>query len=311
MKNTPLSLITGGAGFIGSNLARTLLRKGHKIIVFDNFSSGSINNLKDFKKQIKIVKGDVTNFKALLKTMKGVDYVYHHAALVSVAESMAKPQETHKINLMGTSNVLEAARLCGVKKVLLASSSAVYGNGRKMPYKEDYPTDCRSPYAATKLMGEELLKTYYKSYGLNTVIVRYFNVFGPGQAANSPYAAVIAKFIDNIKKGTPLNINGDGKQTRDFVFIDDVVNATLLVMKKGKSGEIYNIASGKSYTLLTLVSLLENITGKKINRIFKSVRLGDVKKSSANIAKIKNLGFTPSFSFENALEVMFNKSSAN
>ena len=298
------SLITGGAGFIGSHLAKKLLSLGHKVIVYDNFSSGSLENLKEIKDRIKIIKGDVNDFKTLSKAAKGVDCLYHYAALVSVAQSMEEPAKTHKINTEGTANALEAARLNGVKKVLLASSSAVYGNGKKTPYREDGPTDCRSPYAVSRLIGEELLKTYYKAYGLKTYAVRYFNVFGPGQSPDSPYAAVTAKFLDAVKNGGAFTIDWDGRQSRDFVFVEDVVSATVLVMQKGKPGEVYNIASGKTYTLLRLASLIEALSGKKMKRVFKPKRAGDVKKSAADINKIKKLGFKPAFTLEKGLKAM-------
>ena len=300
-----VSFITGGAGFIGSRLAEKLTEKGHKVVIYDNFSSGDIKNLSAIKNKIKIVKGDITDFKKLKQAMKDADYVYHHAALVSVAQSMEEPVETHKINIEGVNNVLEAARLNGVKRVLLASSSAVYGNGKDIPYKETAQTDCRSPYAASKLIGEELLKCYFKAYGLETVCVRYFNVFGPKQNPNSPYAAVIAKFMDLVKRGDAFFIDWDGKQSRDFVFIDDVADATILAMKKGKAGEVYNVASGRTYTLLNLAKEIENISGKKMKRVFKPKRAGDIKKSAADITKIKKLGYKAKVSLREGLKKIF------
>lgn len=297
-----ISFITGGAGFIGSRLAEKLTQKGHKIIVYDNFSSGDVKNLSKIKNKIKIVKGDITDFKKLKQAMKGVDCVYHHAAMVSVAQSMEEPAKTHKINIEGTNNVLEAARLNGVKRVLLASSGVVYGNGKELPYKETALTDCRSPYAASKLIGEELLKSYFKAYGLETVCVRYFNVFGPKQNPNSPYAAVIAKFMDLAKRGNTFFIDWDGKQSRDFVFIDDVADATILVMEKGKAGEVYNVASGKTYTLLKLAKEIEAIAGKKMKRVFKPKRAGDVKISAADITKITQLGYKAKVSLKEGLK---------
>lgn len=297
-----ISFITGGAGFIGSRLAEKLTQKGHKIIVYDNFSSGDVKNLSKIKNKIKIVKGDITDFKKLKQAMKGVDCVYHHAAMVSVAQSMEEPAKTHKINIEGTNNVLEAARLNGVKRVLLASSGVVYGNGKELPYKETALTDCRSPYAASKLIGEELLKSYFKAYGLETVCVRYFNVFGPKQNPNSPYAAVIAKFMDLAKRGTTFFIDWDGRQCRDFVFIDDVADATILVMEKGKAGEVYNVASGKTYTLLKLAKEIEAIAGKKMKRVFKPKRAGDVKNSAADITKITQLGYKAKVSLKEGLK---------
>ena len=222
--------------------------------------------------------------------------------MVSVAQSMEEPAKTHKINIEGTNNVLEAARLNGVKRVLLASSSAVYGNGKDIPYKETSGTDCRSPYAASKLIGEELLKCYFKAYGLETVCVRYFNVFGSKQNPNSPYAAVIAKFMDLAKRGTTFFIDWDGRQCRDFVFIDDVADATILVMEKGKAGEVYNVASGRTYTLLNLAKEIENISGKKMKRVFKPKRAGDVKNSAADITKITQLGYKAKVSLKEGLK---------
>lgn len=300
-----VSFITGGAGFIGSRLAEKLTEKGHRVVIYDNFSSGDIKNLSAIKNKIKIVKGDITDFKKLKQAMKGADYVYHHAALVSVAQSMQEPAQTHKINIEGANNVLEAARLNGVKRVLLASSSAVYGNGKDIPYKETAQTDCRSPYAASKLIGEELLKCYFKAYGLESVCVRYFNVFGPKQNPNSPYAAVIAKFMDLAKNGDAFFIDWDGRQSRDFVFIDDVADATILVMEKGKAGEVYNVASGRTYTLLNLAKEIENISGKKMKRVFKPKRAGDVKKSAADITKIKKLGYKAKVPLREGLKKIF------
>lgn len=300
-----ISFITGGAGFIGSRLAEKLTEKGHQVIVYDNLSSGDLKNLSEIKSKIKIVKGDISDFKKLKQAMRGADYVYHHAALVSVAQSMQEPVETHKINIEGTANVLEAARLNGVKRVLLASSSAVYGNGKDIPYKEASPTDCRSPYAASKLIGEELLKCYFKAYGLETVCVRYFNVFGPKQNPNSPYAAVIAKFMDLAKRGDAFFIDWDGKQSRDFVFIDDVADATILAMEKGKAGEVYNVASGKTYSLRDLAREIETVAGKKMKRVFKPKRAGDIKKSAADIAKITKLGYKAKTSLKEGLKEIF------
>ncbi len=302
--NNTVSFLTGGAGFISSHLAEKLVKKGHRVIIYDNFSTGNIENLTAIKDKIEIIKGDINDFQTLCQAMKGADYVYHHAALVSVAQSMEEPANTQKINIEGTNNVLEAARINGVKKVLLASSSAVYGNGTDIPYKESAKTDCRSPYAASKLIGEELLKCYFKAYGLDTVCVRYFNVFGPGQSANSPYAAVIAKFMDLAKQGEKFLIDWDGLQSRDFVFIDDVTEATILAMEKGEPGEVYNIASGRTYTLLKLAEEIENLFGKKIERVFRPKRAGDIKESAADISKISALGFKAEFSLEEGLKRM-------
>ncbi|MGN1058436.1 MAG: NAD-dependent epimerase/dehydratase family protein [Candidatus Avelusimicrobium sp.] len=218
MKHTTC-LITGGAGFIGSHIARALINKGHTVLVFDNFSSGSMANLAPVADKIHIIKGDICNFNALLGAFEGVDYVFHQAALVSVPQSVQEPLQTWQINVQGTANVLEAARQKGVKRVMFACSSAIYGNGPDLPYKETAPKDCQSPYALSKLMGLELCQMYTRVYGLETVPLIYFNVFGNGQNPHSPYAAVIAKFMQLAAEGKPLGIDWDGCQSRDFVHV--------------------------------------------------------------------------------------------
>ncbi len=298
-------LITGGAGFIGSHLAKELLKRGQKVVIFDNFSSSDGSLLKPVKKQVKIINGDVRDFAAVIKAVKGADYVLHHAALVSVPQSVKNPQLTKEINTDGTFNVLFAARMAKVKRVIFASSSAVYGNKAKTPNKESAKTNPNSPYAETKLQGEALCKMFYHFYGLECVILRYFNVFGAGQNPASPYAAVVAKFYDCLKADLPLTINGDGKQTRDFVFVDDVVKANLLAATKAKAGEVYNVSGGKAYTLLQLAAIMQKVTGKKANIIFAPQREGDIKKSSADITKIKKAGFKPSITLRRGLEIIF------
>ncbi len=233
-------LITGGAGFIGSHLARTLIARGQRVTVLDDLSGGSLDNLSSVQDKIHFIKGDICHFATVAQACSGVDYVLHHAALVSVAESMQDPQKTMQININGTQNVLEAARQAGVKRVVFASSSAVYGNSPALPYAETTPTDCQSPYAWSKQAGAELCQLYTKAYGLPTVILRYFNVFGTGQNANSAYAAVIAKFMQLAADNQPLGIDWDGLQSRDFVHVSDVVQANLLAAEKGIPGEIYN-----------------------------------------------------------------------
>lgn len=284
-------LVTGGAGFIGAHIARRLVELEQKVIIFDNFSSSSITKIKDIKSKVRVIKGDVRGFGALKKAFKNVDYVLHHAALVSVPRSVKEPALTQAVNVEGTFNVLLAAHEAGVKKVVFASSAAVYGNGKKTPYKETSATDCRSPYAASKLMGEELCKMFYNVYGLNTVALRYFNVYGQGQSASSPYSAVIAKFTDFAKNSDTFNIDWDGKQSRDFVFVADIVAANLLAAEKGKGGEVYNVSGGKTLSLLTLAGVIEKVYGKKMKRKFCPKRAGDVKDSSADTSKIKKLGF--------------------
>ena len=248
------------------------------------------------------IKADICDYSNVLKACNGVNYILHHAALISVAESMEKPQETAKINVQGTVNVLEAARQCGVKRVVFASSAAVYGTRPELPYSETTPTDCQSPYAWSKQVGAELCQLYTKAYGLGAVALRYFNVFGPGQNPNSAYAAVIAKFMQLAAEGKPLGIDWDGLQSRDFVNVKDVIQANLLAATKGVPGEIYNVASGRTYTLLELADTIEKVSGKKLERISRPKRPGDVHESSADISKIRVLGFIPSVTLEEGLQ---------
>jgi len=298
-------LVTGGAGFIGSHIVKELVRQGQKVTVLDDLSGGKLENLVSVQDKITFIKGDICNFSTVLKACQGTHFLLHLAALISVAESMAKPQETAQINVQGTVNVLEAARQCGVKRVVFSSSAAVYGTRPELPYKETTPIDCQSPYAWSKQAGAELCQLYTKAYGLEAVALRYFNVFGPGQNPNSAYAAVIAKFMQLAVENKPLGIDWDGLQSRDFVSVKDVVQANLLAAMKGVPGEIYNVASGRTYTLLELADTIEKVSGRKLERISRPKRLGDVHESSADISKITALGYKPSVTLEDGLEEMW------
>lgn len=297
--------ITGGAGFIGSHLVKELVRQGQRVTVFDNLSGGKLENLTAVKDKITFIQGDIRDFGALVQASQGVDYILHHAALISVAESMAKPQETADINVQGTVNVLEAARINGVKRVVFASSAAVYGTRPELPYTENTSIDCQSPYAWSKQSGAELCQLYTKAYGVDAVALRYFNVFGPGQNPNSAYAAVIAKFMQLAADNKPLGIDWDGLQSRDFVNVKDVVQANLLAATKAIPGEIYNVASGRTYTLLELADTLEKVSGRKLARVSRPKRPGDVHESSADISKIKAIGYAPSVTLEEGLREMW------
>ena len=298
-------LVTGGAGFIGSHLVKELVRQGQKVTVLDNLSGGKLENLEPVKDKITFIQGDICDFDTVLAACKDKDYVLHLAALISVAESMAKPQETAAINVQGTVNVLEAARQCGVKRVVFSSSAAVYGTRPELPYREDTLIDCQSPYAWSKQVGAELCQLYTKAYGLEAVALRYFNVFGTGQNPNSAYAAVIAKFMQLAAENKPLGIDWDGLQSRDFVSVKDVVQANLLAATCGVPGEIYNVASGHTYTLLELADTIERISGRKLERVSRPKRPGDVHESSADISKIKALGYSPSVTLEEGLREMW------
>ena len=298
-------LITGGAGFIGSHLVRELVQQGQKVTVLDNLAVGKLENLVGLQKKIHFIEGDICDYSDVLDACSEVDYVLHHAASVSVAESLEKPQETAEINVQGTVNVLEASRLSGIKRVVFASSAAVYGTRSELPYTENTPTDCQSHYAWSKQAGTELCQLYTKIYGLETVSLRYFNVYGTGQNLHSAYPAVIAKFIQLAAEGKPLGIDWDGLQSRDFVHVKDVVQANLLAATKAVPGEIYNVASGRSYTLLELADTVEKISGKKLERISRPKRPGDVHESSADISKICALGYVPQITLEEGLKEMW------
>lgn len=285
-------VVTGGAGFIGSHIIKELVSRGQQVVAVDDFSTGSLSNLSSVQQKIKIVSADICDFSALLKAFQGADYVLHHAALVSVPRSVEEPQLTWQINVSGTLNVLEAARQAGVKRVVFASSCCVYGTSSK-PCKETSPKHPGSPYALSKQIGEELCRFYTQMYGLETVCLCYFNVYGAGQNPNGAYAAVIAQFLQRALNGEPVRIDGTGRQSRDFIAVEDVARANILTAKKGVPGETYNVACGKSYSLLALLRLIEQTTHQKLARTFAPSRAGDVRTSSADISKISRLGFTP------------------
>lgn len=305
MQGTFHWLVTGGAGFIGSHLVRELVARGQQVSVLDNLSGGKLENLASVADKIHFIQGDICDFSDVLDACGGVDYVLHHAALISVAESMEKPQETGEINVQGTINVLEAARQSRVKRVVFASSAAVYGTRPELPYKETTPIDCQSPYAWSKQAGAELCQLYTKAYGLEAVALRYFNVYGTGQNPNSAYAAVIAKFMQLAAENKPLGIDWDGLQSRDFVSVKDVVQANLLAAQKGVPGEIYNVASGRTHTLLELADTIEKVSGRKLARVSRPKRAGDVHESSADISKIRAIGFEPRVTLEEGLREMW------
>ncbi|MBR3632720.1 MAG: SDR family NAD(P)-dependent oxidoreductase [Elusimicrobiaceae bacterium] len=298
-------LITGGAGFIGSHLARTLVEQGQQVTVLDDLSSGNLHNLAPIADKIRFIQGDICQLEQVADACKGVDYVLHHAALVSVAESVQDPQKTARINVLGTQHVLEAARQHQVKRVVFASSSAVYGTRTELPYTEQTPTDCQSPYAWSKQAAAELCQLYTRLYGLETIVLRYFNVFGVGQNPHAAYAAVIAKFMQLAAANQPLGIDWDGLQRRDFISVQDVVQANLLVTQKGQPGQTYNVASGTTYTLLELADVIEKICGHKLSRLSRPKRPGDVHDSAADISKLRALGFTPKVSLAQGLQEMW------
>lgn len=292
-------LITGGSGFIGSNLSKELLSKGYEAHLLDLSDKPAIKlNGATFH------RGSITHADVVDSAAEGCEAVFHEAALISVQESIRNPEKFRKVNIEGTRNVLEACRKNDVKKVILASSAAVYGDEPTLPKTENSKLEPKSPYAESKIQNEKDARTYFEEYGLETVCLRYFNVFGKGQDPNSPYSGVISKFLDcAIRKKQPT-IYGDGTQTRDFVFAKDVVNANFLAMeKKGIGGEIFNIATGKETSLLELWKEIEEISGFKSKPEFAPEREGDISRSVASIEKAKKmLGYEPEYSIREGLE---------
>jgi UDP-glucose 4-epimerase len=296
-------LITGGAGFIGSHIASELVRRGEDVVIIDNLYTGKIGRLSSIMDKIMFVKGDIRDLGFLKKEFKGVDYVFHHAALISVTESMEKKDEYHDVNVIGTRNVLEAARINKVKLVTMASSCAVYGDA-KVPMREDMEVKPISIYAINKHDDERLCKEYYEKHGLKTIIFRYFNVFGPGQDPSSPYAGVISIFIRKILNGETPTIYGDGKQTRDFVFVKNIVQANLLACKATSGfGEVYNIGSEHEVSVNNLVKLINKELKKKIRPDHAPERAGELRRALADSSKARKvLGFKPSVKFEEGLK---------
>ncbi|MBT4272904.1 SDR family oxidoreductase [archaeon] len=281
-------VITGGAGFIGSNLAEELMNQDEKVVVIDNLSTGSISNLKPFLDKIEFIEGSILDLELLNKIIEKGDIIYHQAAIPSVIRSVKNPIKSSEVNIQGTLNVLLSARENNADRVIFASSSSVYGDSKTLPKVETMLTNPKSPYALTKLTGEYYMKLFYELYGLKTFTLRYFNVFGPKQNPNTQYSAVIPKFIRIFQNREKPVIYGDGKQTRDFSYITNVVQANILCSKINEGyGEIFNVACGQRYSLNELIEQLNKIFNKKIEPIYKEDRQGDVKHSLADISKIK------------------------
>jgi UDP-glucose 4-epimerase len=296
-------LVTGAAGFIGSNIVQELVARGDEVRALDNLSTGRMANLESLESQIEFVREDIQNAEAVAEAVRGVDYVLHQAALPSVPRSVEDPLASHEANATGTLNVLIAARDAGVKRVVYASSSAVYGNSPTLPKQEDMPTDPLSPYAVNKLAGEQYCKVFTVLYGLPTVALRYFNVFGPRQDPTSQYAAAIAAFVTTMLQGRPPTIYGDGLQSRDFTYVSNVVTANLLACEREEAvGCTVNIACGQRITLLDLVAEINNLLGTAIEPIFAPERPGDVKHSLADISRARaTLGFEPAIGLREGL----------
>jgi len=329
MKKT---IVTGGAGFIGSHLAEELAKRGYHVTVLDDLSTGKLENLSWLMRrpiaseelrdstspknippsspswergggkgvEANFIRGSITNLSLLLKLFRGIDYVFHQAAIPSVPRSTKNPLVCHEANITGTLNVLLAARDNGVKKVIYASSSSVYGDTPNLPKNETMLPNPQSPYAVTKLAGEYYCQVFKQIYDLDTVCLRYFNVYGPRQTPNTQYAAVIPLFIRRLSESKPPIIYGGGNQTRDFTFIRDIIGANIIAAESSAIG-IFNIAKGESITINELARLLASLMGRNIEPIHKGPRSGDIRYSLADISRARAIGYEPQYSLEEGL----------
>ena len=289
-------LVTGGAGFIGSHLVRTLAAAGETVRVLDDLSTGRVENLDGATGDVELVKGDVRDPLAVGKALADVEVVHHLAALPSVARSVADPLRSHQVNVEGTLNLLLEARDAGARRLVYASSSSVYGDTPALPKHEEMPVVPRSPYAAAKLAGEAYCRAFARVYPLETVCLRFFNVFGPHQDPASPYAAVVPRVVTRMLAGEPAEINGDGRQTRDFTYVANAVAACRLAAAAGPEavGEAMNVGCGERISVLDLVGLVNDLLGRRIQPAFRPARDGDVRDSQAAIAKAgRLLGYQP------------------
>ena len=298
-------LVTGGAGFVGSNLVDALLREGAGVTVLDNLSTGRLENLEGVERQIEFKQGDIRDIETVKSLCYGCDIVFHQAAVVSVPKTVEDPLTSAAVNDTGTLNVLEAARNAGVKRVVLASSCAVYGNDPKLPKQEHMVVRPQSPYALQKYTNEMNAGLYYELYGLETVCLRYFNVFGPRQDPTSPYSGVISIFMASAAQGRQPIIYGDGTQYRDFVFVNDVAKANLLAAAADKAkGHVYNIGTGQYVTINALWKKISDMAATDLNPIYVEPRAGDILESVADIGRARaELGYEVNYSFDDGLQL--------
>jgi UDP-glucose 4-epimerase len=296
-------LVTGGAGFIGSHIVETLVRRGDRVRVLDNLSTGHLSNLEGFRDRIEFIEGNVTDAKIVADAVEGVDCVFHEAALASVPLSVERPLESHAACATGVVTLLDAARRGGVRRVVYAASSAAYGDQPTSSKRETDLPNPLSPYAAAKLSGELYCQAFFSSFGLETVAIRYFNVFGPRQDPNSQYSAVIPLFITSMLAGRQPVIYGDGRQSRDFSFVANVVHANLLAADAPTvAGRTINAADGRSIDLLTLLEAINRLLGTKVQARFDPPRPGDVRESQADITLARRLlGYEPQVDFEEGM----------
>jgi len=297
------ALVTGGAGFVGGHLCEGLLAAGWRVRVLDDLSTGREENLESVRDRIELEKGDVRDPETVARAVEDVEVVFHEAAVPSVSRSVADPLGTHAVNASGTLALLEGARRGGVRRVVYAASSSAYGDTRVLPKTESMPANPRSPYALQKYTGEVYCRLYTELYGLETVSLRYFNIFGPRQDPRSQYAAVIPRFITSALRGEPPQIHGDGRQTRDFTFVADAVHANLCAADApGAVGRVVNVAAGRRTSLLELWSAIRRITGATVEPRFTSPRPGDVRDSLADLDRAQTLlGYAPQVSLTEGL----------
>jgi nucleoside-diphosphate-sugar epimerase len=296
-------IVTGGAGFIGSHIVEELAQQKHEVVIFDNLFSGKTKNIQPFlkKKDISFVEGTITDLPLLKKNFEEANGIFHEGAIASVPLSITNPLATNETNITGTLNVLIAARDCGVRKVLFASSSSIYGNTPSLPQHENMIPNALSPYAVSKLTGEHYMKVFSEIYGLKTLSLRYFNVFGPRQDPNSEYAAVIPKFITKILRHESPTIFGDGRQTRDFTYVKDVVQANVRAMESDAQG-MFNVAYSKRIDLNELANMIMEITGITVPLIYKPPQIGDVRDSLADIRRAQDaFGYAPEYTVKKGL----------
>ncbi len=300
-------LVTGGAGFIGSNTVDELVRRGHSVVVLDDLSAGKEENLADSRNKITLIKASITDIEAVRKAMHEAEYVLHLAARASVPRSIKDPIETNRINIDGTLNVLVAAKELKVKRVVFAASSSAYGETPTLPKVETMQPQPISPYGVTKYVGELYAQTFGRCYGLENVALRYFNIFGPRQDPGSPYSGVLAKFCTAFLENSPPVLFGDGEQTRDFTYVDNVVQANLLACEAPNvTGKVFNIGCGTRVSLNEVLRELAKITGKTLEAKYDPPRDGDIRDSQADISKAKEfLGYDPQIGFEEGLARTF------
>jgi len=297
-------LVTGGAGFIGSNIVEELLKRGYPVRVLDNFATGKRENLKEFEKDIELIEGDIRSYHTVNQAMKGIEVVLHQAALPSVPRSINDPITSNEVNVIGTLNILDAAKEHNVKRIVYASSSSVYGDNPELPKHEGMLPNPLSPYAVSKLAGEKYCNVFSRLYGIETVVLRYFNVFGPRQDPNSQYSAVVPLFIKAIMNDRQPTIFGDGTQSRDFTYVANIVEGNMLAAtQQVESGLTMNCACHGQITLNELVEEINKLLAKNIKPKYAERRHGDIKHSFANISLIKkNLNYEPRFSFIDGLK---------